>query len=117
MSATEAAGPAHRGAIAAGEHLLTIEDRRGAEELRHRLPHRRLTHVALPVRGRREGLPDAVIGHGRHEGIDITAIQRGIQPFNGLDRCAGCLVVHAIPRRCSAASMPLNNAINRGRLS
>ena len=97
MSAVEAADPAHRRAFATGEHLLAVEDRRGAEEVHHRLSHRRLTLVALPVRGRREGLPDAVVGHGCHEGVDVTAVERGIEPCDGRDRCTGRFVVHAVP--------------------
>jgi hypothetical protein len=80
MPATEAAGPAHHRAIAAGEHLLTVKDRRGTEELRHRLPHRRLALVAFPVRGRREGLPPET----------MTAATRWIAAGAAVGGCSEC---------------------------
>jgi hypothetical protein len=31
------------------------------------------------------------------KGLNVAAVERGIEPFDGVDRCAGRLVVHAVP--------------------
>src|SRR5512132_2688528 len=63
---------------------------RTGEEDPARLKHRLPPSVAGPVRCRAGGLEHAVVGDQVTQGVEVPAVERIVEPFDGV----ACLVIH-----------------------
>src|SRR6516164_10692312 len=78
--------------VTRAEHLLNLKVRhwRTGEERPASLKHRLPPHVARPVGCRAGGLEHAVVGDQVAQGAEVPAVERLVEPLNGV----ASLVVH-----------------------
>jgi hypothetical protein len=82
-----------------GEHFFGLEVG-GGRVAQHPLPeaaHSGLAGEALAIRRWIGVLEDAVVGHQRHHGVNIVAVQSIVEAVNSRDRGCGDLVHDSPP--------------------
>ena len=100
-----AVSPADNRPIGCNECLFGCEERLGGggEQALPTRAHRRLTCESLAVRRRRRVLEDAVLGHQGHDGVDVVAIEGGIEALDDVGGRFGSQRPRIVPEKIMAS--------------